>query len=51
MVIHQLNEVGQLTNGVVELWNEVMEWVMADGLEDSVNDKLEAMYQDGSKQI
>lgn len=48
MVIQTLNEVGQLTNGVVELWNEVMVWIMADGLQDSVNDKLEEMYQDGS---
>lgn len=47
-VIEYVNQVSELSSGVVESWNEVMEWVMEDGLTESVNDKLDEMASDGT---
>lgn len=47
-IIEHLNSVGLLVNNVVEQWNEVMEWVIRDGLSDAVNDKLDEMSSDGT---
>lgn len=47
-VIHYLNEIGELTNEVVDKWNEVMEWVMNDGLGLAVIAQLERWIQDGT---
>lgn len=47
-VIHYLNEIGELTNEVVDKWNEVMEWVMNDGLGLAVIVQLERWIQDGT---
>lgn len=47
-IIEYLNRVGQLTNDVVEQWNTVMEWIMNDGLNESVVDRINEMYEDGT---
>lgn len=45
--IQKMFEVGEITNAVVEQWNTVMEWVMSDGLTESVKIKIGQMFQDG----
>ena len=47
-LIEFLNRMGLLVNDVVENWNTVMEWVMNDGLTQSVYDKLDQMVADGT---
>jgi hypothetical protein len=47
-VIEYCNQLGLLTNGLVEKWNEVMLWVMNDGLNESVIAKLNSMVDDGT---
>jgi hypothetical protein len=47
IIIH-LNQIGELANSVLEQWNQVMEWVLADGLDASVDAKLDAMMADGT---
>lgn len=46
-IIYDLNELGKLTNGVVEQWNEVMKWLVNDGLEGYVLETLEKWYEEG----
>lgn len=46
-IIEYLNQTGLLVNEVVEQWNEVVEWVIDEGLIDSMNNALDEMYQDG----
>lgn len=47
-VIISLNQIGKLTNDTVDQWNNVMDWLMADGLDASVDAKLDAMVTDGT---
>jgi hypothetical protein len=47
-IIKKLDELGLATNDVVSQWNTVMEWVMGDGLTESVSTKLDAMVADGT---
>lgn len=47
-VIRQLNEVGELSNGLIEQWNEVMHWIVNDGLSEAVLSKLVEWYEDGT---
>lgn len=47
-VINYLDQMGKINNEIVTQWNEVMVWVMADGLTDSVNTKLDEMATDGT---
>jgi hypothetical protein len=47
-VIQYLNQIGDVTNDVVDQWNSVMTWVTSDGINDSVNAKLNTMVGDGS---
>lgn len=47
-VIQYLNQIGKVSNDVISQWNDVMEWVMADGLTESVNTKLDEMVTDGT---
>jgi hypothetical protein len=47
-VIKHLDELGVLTNGVVDKWNEVMEWILNEGLSESVTLKLDEMVSDGT---
>lgn len=46
-IIQHLNKIGEITNGVVEQWNEVMEWVMNEGLTQAVIDRLNIMIDNG----
>ena len=46
-IIEYLNQIGRLTNDVVEEWNKVMEWILNDGLEDYVKETLEKWYEEG----
>ena len=47
-VIQYANDVGALTNGVVEKWNEVMEWILNDGLTENVVNQLNTWFNDGT---
>lgn len=47
-VIEQLHQIGEISNGVVDQWNEVMEWVMNDGLSETIAIRLDKMVQDGT---
>lgn len=47
-VIEYLNQIGKITNDIILKWNEVMEWVMNEGLSESVNDKINEMLEDGT---
>jgi hypothetical protein len=47
-VIQQLSVVGDLTNSVVTQWNQVMEWILNNGLEDVIIQQLLAWYDDGT---
>ncbi|UKM96364.1 pre-neck appendage protein [Bacillus phage TBA3] len=46
-IIHYLNEIGKVTNELIEEWNKVMEWILNDGLEDLVKETLERWYEEG----
>ena len=47
-VIHHMNEIGRLTEEMMLKWNEVYEWVMGEGLTQSVEDKLKEWLEDGT---
>jgi hypothetical protein len=47
-VIVYLNQIGEITNDVVDQWNTVMEWVTGDGIGDTINLRLDAMVTDGT---
>ena len=49
-LIEYLNEMGILVNDVVDQWNEVMQWVISDGINDVVIDRLNEMVNDGTLQ-
>jgi hypothetical protein len=46
--IKALESLGEVSTDVISQWNTVMEWVMGDGLDGSVNAKLAAMLADGT---
>lgn len=47
-IIEYMNEIGKLVTGAFEQWNEVLEWVMNEGLNQAVVDKLTEMIDDGT---
>jgi hypothetical protein len=47
-LIVSMNQIGKLSNDVLDQWNQVMDWVMSDGLDASINAKIDSMLQDGS---
>jgi hypothetical protein len=47
-VIKGLEDVYTITNSVVEQWNAVMEWVLGEGLNDTITTRLDAMVADGT---
>jgi hypothetical protein len=47
-VIIYLNQIGKVSNDVLDQWNQVMDWVMSDGLDASVDAKINAMVTDGT---
>lgn len=47
-VVQQLNAIGAQTNELTDLWNEINTWMLGEGLEQAVNDKLDEMVADGT---
>lgn len=47
-VITNLNNIGQVSNDVLDQWNQVMTWVMGDGLSAAVDNQVTAMVTDGT---
>lgn len=47
-IIEYLNQVGLIVGDVVTQWNQVMEWILNDGLNEAVNNKLDEMATDGT---
>lgn len=47
-VIHEMNKIGKVTNDFVNMWNDLIEWIVGEGLEDMVNDKLDEWLEDGT---
>lgn len=47
-VIEYLNQIGKLTNDIVLKWNEVMEWLMGEGLESAVDELFQEWLNDGT---
>lgn len=47
-LIHEMNELGRVTRELFLKWNEIMEWIINDGLEDAVNKQLEKWLRDGT---
>lgn len=47
-IIETLYRMGEITNGLLDKWNEVMEWVMNEGLSDAVRTRLDEMVLDGT---
>lgn len=47
-VIEHLDRIGDISNTLIERWNEVIEWVLEDGVSTAVIDKLDSMILDGS---
>ena len=48
IMIKYLNEVDQLTNEMLEKWNEVYRWVMSDGLDESLQNLLKEYIDNGT---
>lgn len=46
--IWKLNELGELTNDMLNKWNKVIKWVMNDGLSEAVLKQLEKWLDDGT---
>ena len=47
-IIEHLNRTGAIINGAFNQWNEIMEWVLNEGLTEVVVNKLNEMVLDGS---
>jgi hypothetical protein len=46
--IQKVNELGLVSNSVIDQWNEVMSWTMDEGLSQGITDKLNLMVNDGT---
>ncbi|MGA9220651.1 MAG: hypothetical protein WBZ57_05590, partial [Pseudomonas graminis] len=47
-IIQYLNSIGALLDGIGQQWNEIVEWVLGEGLENAVKDKLTEWLNDGT---
>lgn len=47
-IIHYLNSIGALLDNIGSQWNEIVEWVLGEGLENAVKDKLTEWLNDGT---
>lgn len=47
-VIKQMNELGLITNDLIEQWNKLLEWIIGEGIENAVNERLNSMIADGT---
>lgn len=46
-LIQFMNQIGKVSNDVIRNWNQVMEWVLKDGLNDYVVNEIEKMNAEG----
>lgn len=46
-VIKHLNDIGELTNSMIELWNDVVDWILDEGLAVEVIKVLNEWYDNG----
>jgi len=47
-IIYYINEIYGLTGEVIAKWNEIMEWVLGNGLNEAVVDQLQKWVEDGT---
>jgi hypothetical protein len=47
-IIQYMNNIGTVTQAMLDQWNQIMEWVMGEGLTDAVNAKLAEWLADGT---
>src|SRR6185312_3698962 len=47
-VINQMNVVGEITNDVVEQWNETVDWIVTSGLSENVSEEIDKRISDGT---
>lgn len=47
-MIQYMNQIGEITDGVVDQWNTVMDWVQNEGLNDSVFAKIDDLIAKGT---
>lgn len=47
-MVQRLNESGHITNKVVSYWNQVIDWVLNEGLTESTNKKIDEYIQNGT---
>lgn len=47
-IMEYLNKTGKLVNDLALKWNEVMLWIMNDGLNDAVKKRIDELIQDGT---
>ena len=48
MVIERMNQIGEITNELVDKWNEINKWLINDGLTEEVNKKINELVKDGT---
>jgi hypothetical protein len=48
MLIQYAHELGKLTNVMIDRWNEVIKWLMEDGLLEAVRELLNEWLEDGT---
>lgn len=46
-IIQQLNHIGQVSNDLVKQWNDLMDWIVGNGLTDIVSDEIDKRIADG----
>lgn len=47
-IIYWFNQIGIGFNDLVDRWNEIIQWLLSEGLEQEVVEKIDEMYQDGT---
>lgn len=48
MVIERMNQIGEITNELVDKWNEINEWILNDGLNEAVEKEIKKLVKDGT---
>lgn len=46
-MVFEMNKIGQVTNGFVEMWNDLIDWISGEGLEGLVEVILDDWYKNG----
>ena len=47
-MIKKMNELGYITNNIVKQWNELIKWIIDEGLEEIVNIKIQELVDNGT---